>query len=421
MPHITILPPAAGIFTPDVPTDHPERLTPSAPISPYRGYIRPQNDPAAKANGDRLVSALQAHILADFEKNEAYCAARPGEHPDKMVHVSTFAITGDAVYMTYYANTGTDAEDPAYQEARFAFCPIHGAAAEDVTLDTDDMVILRLQKAGDTLDGRRIDRVYDTILLRREDDADTLYLLWTASADGLYYRFYCTYTISTATLSEIRPNRFRVGDVENDFSIRGMIAALSANGIAHKPMWSDIGIMQKLSTRVENGEVWYYTGAYSGNFNCIIKSRDLVTWEYVAAPDFTNESLWENAVYVVGDKCWYFVRQDECMQGFLTTYDLKTGMWAVPTLIRDAQSRSDFLWLRDELYLIHAPIDRNGFGIVRINRENPAASTPVAVADMHDSLFYPYTEPYGDYAYLSYTVSRRHIRLARFPIAPFLG
>ena len=179
--------------------------------------------------------------------------------------------------------------------------------------------------------------------------------------------------------------------------------------------------MQKLSTRVENGEVWYYTGAYSGNFNCIIKSRDLVTWEYVAAPDFTNESLWENAVYVVGDKCWYFVRQDECMQGFLTAYDLKTGMWAVPTLIRDAQSRSDFLWLRDELYLIHAPIDRNGFGIVRINRENPAASTPVAVADMHDSLFYPYTEPYGDYVYLSYTVSRRHIRLARFPIAPFLG
>ena len=331
-----------------------------------------------------------------------------------MVHVSTFAITDDAVYMTYYANTGTDAEDPAYQEARFAFCPIHGAAAADVTLDTDDMVILRLQKAGDTLDGRRIDRVYDTILLRREDDADMLYLLWTASADGLYYRFYCTYTISTATLSEIRPNRFRVGDVENDFSIRGMIAALSANGIAHKPMWSDIGIMQKLSTRVENGEVWYYTGAYSGNFNCIIKSRDLVTWEYVAAPDFTNESLWENAVYVVGDKCWYFVRQDECMQGFLTAYDLKTGMWAVPTLIRDAQSLSDFLWLRDELYLIHAPIDRNGFGIVRINRENPdvvnlhwinGASSAIwdlprihapVVWTLHDTWPYCATEHYHD-------------------------
>ncbi len=426
MPHITILPPAAGIFTPDVPTDHPERLTLSAPISSYRGYIRPQNDAAAKATGDRLVSEMKAHILADFEKNEAYCAAHPEDHVDKMVHVSTFAIVDDVLYMTYYANTGTDAEDPAHQEARFAFCPIHGAAAADVSqdgvsLDTDKMTILRLLKAGDTLDGRRIDRVYDTILLRREDAPDTLYLLWTASADGLYYRFYCTYTISTATLSEIRPNRFRVGNVENDFSIRGMIGALSANGIAHKAMWSDIGIMQKLSTRVENGAVWYYTGAYSGNFNCIIKSRDLVTWEYVAAPDFINASLWENAVYVVDDKCWYFVRQDECMQGFLTAYDLKTGMWAVPTLIRDAQSRSDFIWYKDTLYLIHAPIDRNGFGIVKIHRENPAASTPVAVADMHDSLFYPYTDLYGDYAYMSYTVARKHIRLSRFPLAEFLG
>ena len=39
-------------------------------------------------------------------------------------------------------------------------------------------------------------------------------------------------------------------------------------------MFSDIGIMQKLTTRTENGETWYYTGAYSGYFNCIIKSRD---------------------------------------------------------------------------------------------------------------------------------------------------
>ena len=421
MPHITRLPPVSGIFTPDVSPALSERITPSAPISPYLGYIRPQQDSVAKENGDRLVSEMQAHILADFEKNERYCAAHPEDHIDKMVHVSTFTIVGDVLYMTYYANTGTDAEDPAYQEARFAFCPIHGAAAEDVTLDTDKMVILRLQKAGDTLDGRHIDRVYDTILLRKNDDPDTLYLLWTASADGLYYRFYCTYRISTATLSAIRPNRFRVGDVENDFSIRGMIGALSANGLAHKPMWSDIGIMQKLSTRVENGETWYYTGAYSGNFNCIIKSRDLVTWEYVAAPAFTNESLWENAVYVVGDKCWYFVRQDECMQGFLTAYNLQTGMWAVPTLVRDAQSRSDFIWYNGALYLIHAPIDRNGFGILQIDRENPAASKPVAVADMHDSLFYPYTDLYGDYAYMSYTVARKHIRLTRFPLAAYLG
>ena len=126
MAHITILPPAAGIFTPDVPTGHPERITPSAPISPYLGYIRPQQDSAAKANGDRLVSEMQAHILADFEKNEAYCAAHPEDHIDKMVHVSTLASVGDVLDRTYYASAGTGAEDPAYQEARVAVCPVGG-------------------------------------------------------------------------------------------------------------------------------------------------------------------------------------------------------------------------------------------------------------------------------------------------------
>lgn len=408
--HIRFTAPETGIFTPDMPTDCPEKKTGSAPIQQYHGYLRPQLCADARERGDRCAAEIRQSILADFEKNEAYCARHPDEHADLMVHVSTFAIIDGMIYMTYYANTGTGNEDPQYQESRFAFCPL---------ADPADMTILRLQKAGDILDGRKIDRVYDTILLHK--DNDVLYLMWTASADGLYYRFYCTYTISTATMSAIRPNRFRVGAVTNDFSIRGMISALSANGIAHKEMWSDIGIMQKLTSRVENGEIWYYTGAYSGNFNCIIKSRDLVTWEYVAAPDFINESLWENAVYVTGDKCYYFVRQDECMQGFLTCYDLTDGTWASPCLIRDAQSRSDFIQYRGELYLIHAPVDRNGFGIVKIDREDLAKSTPVVVADMHGSLFYPYTDIYGEYAYMSYTVDRKHIRLARFRIGEYLG
>ncbi|MBQ2724484.1 MAG: hypothetical protein IJF78_02135 [Clostridia bacterium] len=407
---VKFMPPEVGIFTPDIQTDKPELFTGSAPINHYNGYLRPQNNKAARELGDKCAAEMKASIIADFEKNEAYCTRHPEDHVDMMVHVSTFAIIDGYIYMTYYANTGTTAEDPFYQESRFAFCPCD---------DPSDMTIVKLLKAGEKLDGKTIDRVYDTILLRKDDDV--LYLMWTASADGLYYRFYCTYTISTATLSPIRPNRFKVGDVTNDFSISGMITALSANGIAHKSMWSDIGIMQKLTTREENGELWYYTGAYSGNFNCIIKSRDFITWEYVSTPDFINESLWENAVYVIGDKIYYFVRQDECMQGFLTCYDLTNDTWAAPCLIRDAQSRSDFILYKDELYLIHAPIDRNGFGIVKVNQEDLGKSTPVLVADMHDSLFYPYTDLYGEYAYMSYTINRKHIRLSRFKLENYLG
>lgn len=138
----------------------------------------------------------------------------------------------------------------------------------------------------------------------------------------------------------ICPNRFRVGAVVNDFSVTGIVRVLSANGLAHKRMFADIGIMQKLTTRVENGEIWYYTGAYSGYFNCIIRSRDFITWDYVAKPDFINLSQWENAVYVWGDRCYYFVRQVDCQQGFLTYYDLNTGIWTLPCLVRNVQSRS---------------------------------------------------------------------------------
>jgi hypothetical protein len=406
---IKVLPPESGIYSPDVPTDQKETIIPNKPIEDYSAIIRPDLDMAARAIGDKCAAEIKANIIADFEKNKQYCANNPGEQIDKMVHVSTFTIIDGIIYMTYYANSVTAQEDPNNQEARFAFCPYD---------DPSQMKIITLQKVGDDLDGRRITGVYDTILLHKDDDV--LYLMWTAAVDGMYYRLYCTYTISTATISAIRPNRFKVGDIENDFSTKGIILALAANGIPIKNLFSDIGIMQKLTSREENGETWYYTGTYSGNFNAIIKSRDLITWEYVSTPDFNNQSVWENAVYVLDDKCYYFVRQDQSLYGFLTCYDLKNDTWAKPVLIHDTQSRSDFIYYKNELYLIHAPIDRNGFGIVKINRQDLSKSEPVMVVDMKDSLFYPYTLIYDDYAFMSYTVNRQHIRFSRFNLPNYI-
>lgn len=401
---ITVCPQTPGIFTPDFETAKPDTVIQGEAIRDYLKYIRPQDDRMAVMRGNECAQAVKDNRIADFEKDSAYCEAHPGDTVDCMVHVSTFTVIDGIIYMTYYANVGTDAEDPTKQEARFAFC-----SCDNPT----ERTVVRLQKAGDILDGKVIDRVYDTILMHKDDDV--LYLMWTASADGLYYRFYRTYTISTATLSEIRPNRFKAGSVTNDFSVSGIISALAENGIPRKIMFSDIGIMQKITAHIENGETWYYTGAYSGHFNCIIKSRDFITWEYVSSPDFPNLSLWENAVYVRGDRCYYFVRQtDECREGFLTCLDLNTMQWSKPCIISDTQSRSDFIVYGDNLYLVHAPIDRNGFGIIRIDEDKPEDSSPVLVADMKDSLFYPYTKIYGDKVYISYTVNRKHIRLSWF-------
>ncbi len=408
--NVTFAAPAAGIFRADIPTQRPDTVLPRTEITDFSRELIPGEIPACREKGALCAGEVKARFAADFEKNAVYCEKHPADHVDRMVHVSTFTVLDGIIYMTYYANVGTDAEDPSMQEARFAFCP------ED---DPADMTIVRLLGAGDTLDGKTVDRVYDTILLHR--DSSVLYLMFTASVDGLYYRFYCTYTIATGEISPIRPNRFRVGDVTNDFSTSGIITALAENGIPRKEMFSDIGIMQKLTSRVENGKTYYYTGAYSGYWNAIIKSTDFITWEFVASPDFPNDSHWENAVFVRDDRVYYFVRQEWSRKnGFLTYYDLRDGTWAKPVLIADAQSRSDFIEYRGELYLIHAPVDRNGFGVVKIDCTTLALSEPVLVADMESSLFYPYSVVYGDDVWMSYTVDRKHIRLAKYNLSRYL-
>ena len=45
----------SGVFTPDVKTDKPEILIPNLPIRDYAAFIRPSDDQAAVALGDKVV------------------------------------------------------------------------------------------------------------------------------------------------------------------------------------------------------------------------------------------------------------------------------------------------------------------------------------------------------------------------------
>lgn len=183
---------ATSVYTPDITNGNGDTILPTVPIQGYEGFIRPADDARAKALGDACAREIAGKILADFEKTEAYCR-RNGGKPDQMVHVSTFVILDGMVYMTYYANTGTDQEDPTQQAARLAFCPLD---------NPEDMTILELQKVGDVLDGREITHVYDTILMYK--GGDELYLMWTASPQDNYHRLYRTFSLSRKTLGPIR-------------------------------------------------------------------------------------------------------------------------------------------------------------------------------------------------------------------------
>ena len=389
-----------ALFQEDFNTAKTLIITPGAPIEKVRKTLFSKVSEEALNKGVAFSNEVELKKVSDFEKIG-----------DKMAHVSTFIVIDGIVYTSYNANTKDPLEDPQNQTARFVYAPID---------DIDNKTFIDLQTTGDVVDGKVINMVYDTILMQK--DSDTIYIMWTARAEENYYRFYRPFTISTKTLGEIGVNKFKVGKITNDFSISGIKSALAENGIACKKMYSDIGIMQKLSSRMENGETYYYSGTYSGDFNCIIKSKDLITWEYVSQPDFINDSKWENATFVLNDKVYYFVRQqDENKCGFLTAYDLKEKTWDTAVEIEDCQSRADFILYKGGLYLFHAPIDREHIGIVKIDTKDIANSTVILQAKMHSSCFYPFIQYYknGELA-MSYTVARKHIRLAEFTLNNYL-
>ncbi len=402
-----------SVFTEDVVSDQARTVYERKRVTNFVKVIKADAERSKERRAVAFSQSVRDGFFSDFEKPT-----------DKMCHVTTFVEVGDKIYVSYYANTAGEMENPDTQVARLAYCDKR---------DPSNKIILDVQAAGDTLDGRKIVGVYDTILMQDPHNPHLIYVLWTANVDGKYYRLYRAFDTVIEQLGAIGVNRFRVGAIVNDFSSSGMQNALAANGIGYKEFFSDIGIMQKQSWREENGKRYCYSGAYSGNFTCIIKSVDMITWEYVAQPNegkdgtgFENETEWENAVYVLDDKVYTFIRQwwpvygedgslkEGSPYGILTYYDLVSGRWHAPVLVEDCQSRSDFVLYKDELYLFHAPTDRNHIGALRVDRDDLTKTEVVFQADMQGSCFYPFVQVLGGELAMSYTVDRKHVRLAKF-------
>ena len=387
------------VFSKDFKTDKELIITPGAPINIVKRTITSDVGEEIIKKGDLFAHEISDRFVTCFEKES-----------DKMVHVSTFVVIDDVVYMSYYANEKNPDENPEFQTARLVYAPI---------CDIENKPFIDLQTIGDVVGGKTIDMVYDTILIQK--DEKTIYVMWPARAEENYNRFYCPFDTKVNKLGEIGVNCFKVNETVNDFSTSGIKSALAENDIPCKKMFSDIGIMQKLSFREEDGEIYYYSGTYSGDFTCVIKSKDLITWEYVSQPDFINDSKWENATYVLNDKVYYFVRQQDANKcGFLTSYDLINGIWETPVEIEDSQSRSDFIFYQNRLYLFHAPIDREHIGIVRIDTDDIGKSEIILQAKMHTSCFYPFVQYYNNELAMSYTDNRKHIRLAEFTLSKYL-
>lgn len=370
------------------------------------GVKTADEDIEAYINGLKFRKELMNHV-ADLKKEG-----------DKMVHVSTFCIINDVLYATYYVNTINYGETPSEHTARFVICPMN-TISDSSTYKYYDLCYTKTVAETNEIqeiliNGKHIDYLYDIVLLHKDDN--TLFLAWTCTLDGNYYRVYKTYNINTQSFSNIAINKFKVFDTIVDFSSNDLNDVFAKYNIDHKPLIGDIGIMQKLSSRIESGVAYYYTGMYIGQFNCIIKSTDLITWEFVSIPSFENKSQWENAVYIKNDKAFYFCRQQyDTPYAFLTWFDLSTNKWHSPIYINDGQSRYDFIEYNNKLYLIHSPMDRNHLAIMLIDEDNLIRSKDVQVAQVPD-YFYPYMQKYKGELYISFTNSRQHIYVSKFTI-----
>lgn len=367
----------------------------------YNKYPKPQcpqlsEDYMASFVGGQEVSDMFANPLGDLAIST-----------DLMAHCSSFKIINGNIYVAFYVNKQAAAENPAQHTAVF-----RRASLSNLSSITN----VELCTVGDSVLGQTVNAIYDTVVLKKDDDNDNLYLLFTAKLGTDYYLLYRKYTISQDTLSGISKCQFTVNTTTNDFSISGMKKALDTNNISYPAFSTDVSFMQQISTRVENGVTYYYTGIGVLDFCFIAKSSDLINWVFVSQPDFPTTSKYEPAVYVLGDVAYYLCRQDySSSYAFLTTYNLVTHVWATPINIPDCQSRSVFFTNSGNLYALHAPKDRYHIAILRINTTNLDQSADIAVGDV-DNMFYPFIQDDNGQLYVTITQARKHIWLCKFGV-----
>ena len=343
-------------------------------------------------NGIKLGKDLSTH-LADF--------AKAG---DKMVHVSTFYKVGDTLYMSYYANTRTNAEDPTKHTARLVYAPFDNLS-QQTYIDVADI--------GQEYNGQTIDAIYDSLLLKTSDDSYMIYA-FTAKVGGKFYMLYRRFDPKTKLLSDTHTMNFKAGVLSGTFDTVSVHDLLAQIGIDYDYEDRDISFIQKLSPRVEDGVTQYYAGIGILHMCFVVKSSDLINWTFVSAPDFKYKPEFEPSVYVKGDNVYYFCRQRGTeANAVLAKYDINNDRWSKPILVPDTQSRYDFFEDNDQLYLVHSPLDRNHISLMQIDQNVLERSYEVATAEVQDC-FYPFTQNINGQMYMSFTQSRHHIWLSEF-------
>lgn len=329
---------------------------------------------------------------------------------DLEIHVGSFVIIDNTLYAACITNHRESQEDPLTGTCTFRICPMSNPSS---------IRNLYLMDIGDTFDGKTVTGCTDTVVYKKPDDNDTLYLCFSVRLDSNHwYVLGRTYTISTDTLSDAYYCNFQVGNTNVLFGNHEIEQLLSDKDIPHSniisdPTYNDFCLLQGNSFRIEDNITNSYIGlSCSAGWDCIMKTSDYVHFSYVSQPDFPKDSQWETQVWVDGNDVFYYARQRaELRYGILSKYSIINNSWDKPVFIYDCQSRPCFFKKNNTLYLMFAPLDRNHLSILKINKTNINKS--VIVSDAYvDDYFYPYVDSYNGTMYCMFTKSRQDMRLS---------
>lgn len=353
-----------------------------------------------------LTDFINGIKLSDELRNPIFDFNMPG---DKMLHSGSFRIIDDVVYAAMYINKiGVDEKETQ-----------HTSVLRVRKLDgTDETKNLTICDIGDELFGKRVTALYDTVVI---DELGDLRVLFVAKLENEWYQLFRIYNLETNSLSQVYKMEFSYKGFKDEFSITGMTNVLKANNIYYPFLNRHPNFLSTVSSRIENGEKYWYIGLGMKDFCFIAKTKDFIDIEYVSQPTFEHTPQYEASVYVLGDEIFYFERQEMwefTPYSILSKYNLITGEWDEPVKIVDTQSRSDFIFYNKKLYLIHAPFDRNHIAITEINTKVLEMSFTLATAYV-DDLFFPFVKEYNNKIYMIATKGRKYMNFAEFTIPKF--
>ncbi|NYR09623.1 hypothetical protein [Psychrobacter sp. BI730] len=357
----------------------------------------PEENISAYVNGLKFADELTNH-LTEITKPT-----------DKFGHTPSFVFYDDVCYNALMINTRGTGETPPELTIRFSYFDL----ADPTAITHHDLCDI-----GDTVLGKTVTHNYDAAVFLLDD---TVHLLWNSrfSGESYYTMLHQTFDTTTQQFSDVRVADFTVGNTTLQMTGDNINAAFAAELIDVPDFYAHIVLMTKISTRVENGQTYYYSsiGATS-TFNIIVKTLDFINWEYVSHPDFPHKAQYEPTVYVYDDYAYYYCRQQQqTPYGFLTKYDLVRGTWDEPVYIPETQSRSQFFVSNNILYLMYAPKNRQHLAVIEIDRLFLDKSHVVQVAKVNAMYAYPEVEEYKGVLYTLFSDRKKDVYISTFTVA----